>query len=81
LNDIDNNETRTFWLVDPLDGTEAFMRKENRFTINIGLVQNFRPVLDVVYFPARDMLYSEISGHQAQSQPNASLNIKFNLPN
>jgi 3'(2'), 5'-bisphosphate nucleotidase len=77
LNDIDNNEVGTFWLVDPLDGTEAFMRKENRFTINIGLVQNFRPVLGVVYFPARDMLYSGISGLQAQLQPNASLNIKF----
>jgi 3'(2'), 5'-bisphosphate nucleotidase len=77
LNDIDDNDAGTFWLVDPLDGTEAFMRKENRFTINIGLVQNFRPVLGVVYFPARDILYSGISGLQAQLLPNARLNVKF----
>jgi 3'(2'), 5'-bisphosphate nucleotidase len=69
-------DTRTFWLVDPLDGTETFMRKEDRFTINIGLVQNSRPVLGVVYFPARDLLYSGISGLRAQMQSNASRRIK-----
>jgi 3'(2'), 5'-bisphosphate nucleotidase len=69
-------ETRTFWLVDPLDGTEAFMRKEDRFTINIGLVQNSKPVLGVVYFPVRDMLYSGISGLRAELQPNASRKVK-----
>jgi 3'(2'), 5'-bisphosphate nucleotidase len=73
----DGNDAGTFWLVDPLDGTEVFIRKENRFTINIGLVQNFRPVLGVVYFPARDMLFSGISGLQALLQPNVSLNVKF----
>src|SRR5919106_452805 len=77
LYDGDDSETRTFWLVDPLDGTEAFMPKEDRFTINIGLIQNSKPVLGVIYFPARDMLYSGISGLQAQLQPNASRNDKF----
>jgi len=69
-------ETRTFWLVDPLDGTEAFMRKEDRFTINIGLIQNSKPVLGVIYFPVRDILYSGISGIRAELQPNASRKVK-----
>lgn len=72
--------TRTFWLVDPLDGTETFMRKRDRFTINIGLVQNSRPVLGVVYFPARDLLYSGISGLRAQMQSNASRRINQGGP-
>jgi len=75
-----STDTRTFWLVDPLDGTETFMRKRDRFTINIGLVQNARPVLGVVYFPARDLLYSGISGLQAQMQSNASRRISQGRP-
>ena len=70
------SDTRTFWLVDPLDGTETFMRKKDRFTINIGLVQDTQPVLGVVYFPARDLLYSGISGLSAQIQPNVSRRLK-----
>lgn len=71
-------ESRTFWLVDPLDGTEAFMRKENRFTINIGLVRNSKPILGAVFFPARDILYSGISGLQAQLLFDASKTNRFN---
>jgi 3'(2'), 5'-bisphosphate nucleotidase len=77
LYDGNDNETRTFWLVDPLDGTEIFMRKEDRFTINIGLVQNSKPALGMIYFPASDILYSGISGHQAQVQSKASRRVKF----
>lgn len=38
-----------FWLVDPLDGTKEFIRRNGEFTINIALVENGRPVLGVVY--------------------------------
>ena len=57
LFDRNDNEPITFWLVDPLDGTKSFMRKEDRFTVNIGLIQNSTALLGVVYFPLRDILY------------------------
>ena len=72
LFDRNDIEPRTFWLVDPLDGTKSFMRKEDRFTVNIGLIQNSTALLGVVYFPLRDILYSGISGARAELQLDAS---------
>jgi 3'(2'), 5'-bisphosphate nucleotidase len=52
------------WLVDPLDGTKEFLKHNDEFAINIGLVTNGYPVLGVVYAPALDILYygSEATG-------------------
>ncbi|MBI4970205.1 MAG: 3'(2'),5'-bisphosphate nucleotidase CysQ [Rhodospirillales bacterium] len=41
-----------FWLVDPLDGTKEFVARSGQFTVNIGLVEQGRPVLGVVHAPA-----------------------------
>lgn len=46
-----------FWLVDPLDGTKEFIKKNGEFTVNIALIRKDRPVIGVVYIPARDVLY------------------------
>ncbi len=46
-----------FWLVDPLDGTKEFIKKNGEFTVNIGLVVDGRPVLGVVYRPVTDTMY------------------------
>lgn len=46
-----------FWLVDPLDGTKEFIKKNGEFTVNIALVEQGVPVLGVVYLPAKDVLY------------------------
>jgi 3'(2'), 5'-bisphosphate nucleotidase len=46
-----------FWLVDPLDGTRAFVAGEPEFTVNIGLIENGIPVLGVIYSPADGTLY------------------------
>jgi 3'(2'), 5'-bisphosphate nucleotidase len=46
-----------FWLVDPLDGTKEFIKRNGEFTVNIGLIQNRRPVLGLVLAPALDILY------------------------
>lgn len=45
------------WIVDPLDGTKEFVKKNGEFTINIALVDNHRPVLGVIYVPVTGMLY------------------------
>ncbi|THH40082.1 3'(2'),5'-bisphosphate nucleotidase CysQ [Neolewinella litorea] len=46
-----------FWLVDPLDGTKEFIKRNGEFTVNIALIENGRPVLGAVYVPATDELY------------------------
>lgn len=47
----------TFWLVDPLDGTKEFIKKNGEFTVNIAKIEYGCPVLGVVYAPALDILY------------------------
>jgi 3'(2'), 5'-bisphosphate nucleotidase len=47
-----------FWLVDPLDGTREFIRRNGEFTVNIALVHEQRPVLGVIYAPALGRLYA-----------------------
>ena len=51
-----------FWLIDPLDGTKEFIKKNDEFTVNIALIHNGVPELGVVYLPAKDILYYAIKG-------------------
>ncbi len=46
-----------FWMVDPLDGTKEFIKKNGEFTVNIALVLNGRPHLGVIYAPVLKELY------------------------
>ena len=46
-----------FWLVDPLDGTKEFIKKNGEFTVNIALIKENQPVFGVVYAPAKGILY------------------------
>lgn len=46
-----------YWLVDPLDGTKEFIKKNGEFTVNIALIEDGIPVLGVVYAPAMNLLY------------------------
>lgn len=45
-----------YWLVDPLDGTREFVKKNGEFTVNIALIENGEPVLGVVFAPVLDWL-------------------------
>lgn len=51
-----------FWLVDPLDGTKEFLKRNGEFTVNIALIEARVPVLGVVYLPVPDRLYAGIVG-------------------
>lgn len=53
------------WVVDPLDGTKEFIKKNGEFTVNIALVEDGVPVLGVIYVPAKDVLYWGIVGEGA----------------
>ncbi|MDZ7852555.1 MAG: 3'(2'),5'-bisphosphate nucleotidase CysQ [Halomonas sp.] len=51
-----------YWLVDPLDGTKEFIKRNGEFTVNIALIENGRPVLGVVVAPALEVSYLAAEG-------------------
>ena len=55
---------KMFWLVDPLDGTKEFVKRNDEFTVNIALIEQGRPVLGVILVPVTGLLYfaSKASG-------------------
>lgn len=53
---------RIFWLVDPLDGTKEFIRRNGEFTVNIALIEHERPVLGVIYVPVSGICYFAATG-------------------
>jgi 3'(2'), 5'-bisphosphate nucleotidase len=59
---------RQYWLVDPLDGTKEFLKRNGEFTVNIALVSDQRAVLGVVLAPALDRLYFGAIGFGAWRQ-------------
>lgn len=59
---------KKFWLVDPLDGTKEFIKKNGEFTVNIALIENNKPILGVIYAPA----YNEKSNQQIIQSTNHS---------
>ena len=51
-----------FWLVDPLDGTKEFLKRNGEFTVNIALIERGTPVLGVVLAPASGRLFAGAAG-------------------
>ena len=54
-----------YWLVDPLDGTREFIKRNGEFTVNIALIDGDAPVLGVVHAPALDELAFALRGRGA----------------
>lgn len=54
-------ETRKYWnklwIVDPIDGTKEFIKRNGEFTVNIALIENNKPVIGVILAPASGVLY------------------------
>lgn len=62
-----------YWLVDPLDGTKEFIKRNGEFTVNIALIENNTPILGVIYVPVtKDLYFSE-----KQQGAFKSINIDF----
>jgi 3'(2'), 5'-bisphosphate nucleotidase len=57
-----------YWLVDPLDGTKEFIKRNGDFTINIALIHDGSPVLGVVYAPCTGEMYWAVKGEGAFRQ-------------
>lgn len=56
---------KTFWLVDPLDGTKEFISRNDEFTVNIALIREKQPIAGVIYIPVSGELYVGIVGSGA----------------
>lgn len=54
-----------FWLVDPLDGTREFIKRNGEFTVNIALIKDNTPILGVIYLPVLNIIYYAIKGRGA----------------
>jgi 3'(2'), 5'-bisphosphate nucleotidase len=48
---------KRLWIVDPLDGTKEFVKRNGEFTVNIALIEEQRPILGVVFVPVKDVVY------------------------
>jgi 3'(2'), 5'-bisphosphate nucleotidase len=66
--DISYAERRSwgrFWMVDPLDGTKEFIKRNGEFTVNIALIENGIPIAGIIYVPVRKELYVGVQGEGA----------------
>jgi 3'(2'), 5'-bisphosphate nucleotidase len=63
---------KRLWVVDPLDGTKEFIKKNGEFTVNIALVEDGAPVLGVIYIPVTGILYYGIVGEGAWKEETLS---------
>ena len=62
---------RTYWLVDPLDGTREFLNQNGEFSVNIALIHNSKSILGVIHAPVLDITYWATLGDGAWKQAGA----------
>ncbi len=60
-----------YWLVDPLDGTREFIKRNGEFTVNIALIEDGAPVLGVVHAPVIEVTYTGVFEAGAWKRVNA----------
>ncbi|MDN3204659.1 3'(2'),5'-bisphosphate nucleotidase CysQ [Algoriphagus sediminis] len=68
-----------FWMVDPLDGTKEFIKKNGEFTVNIALIKKDKPVMGVVYAPVLDWLYWGNESDGALKSEKGSVPVKLEI--
>jgi len=66
----ERKQWQSYWLVDPLDGTKEFIKKNGEFTVNIALIENGKPTMGIVYAPALNKSYVGIVGEGAWTEIN-----------
>jgi len=67
------------WVVDPVDGTKEFIKRNGEFTVNIALITNGMPQLGVIYAPATKVLYfADVITRQAFKAELTTLNESIN---
>ncbi len=67
---------KRIWLVDPVDGTKEFVKRNGEFTVNIALIENNKPVIGVIYVPVLKLLYfaaSDVGAWKMEIETKTSL--------
>ncbi len=77
----ERKQWETFWMVDPLDGTKEFVKRNDEFTVNIALITQNTPVLGVIYVPVLSELYfaSETTGAKKIKIPASEAGLAKNM--
>lgn len=70
-----------FWMVDPLDGTKEFVKRNGEFTVNIALISGSKPILGVVYCPVKGKLFYSSEGQGAFVEDVNSIKTKISVSN
>ena len=70
---------RRVWVVDPLDGTKEFIDKIPEFAVSIGLIEEGRPILGVIYYPALDELIWAVCGRGAWGRTGATNDTRLHV--
>lgn len=77
---VERQKWTRFWLVDPLDGTKEFVKKNGEFTVNIALIEENKPILGVIYVPVTEELYYGRVGEEAAKMQEKKAETKQVLP-
>jgi len=73
----ERKEWDRLWIVDPLDGTKEFIKRNGEFTVNIALIENQKSIMGVIYVPVAEVLYSGLVGDGATKVENGT---KVSMP-
>lgn len=69
---------KQFWMVDPLDGTKEFVKRNGEFTVNIALIENQKPILGVVAIPVTGDIFYSVKGQGAFVKRNGKISSLSN---
>lgn len=75
----DRKRWEYYWLVDPLDGTREFIKRNGEFTVNIALIHEHRAILGVVYAPALSVCYFAAQGLGAYKQEGDNAPVRIHV--
>ena len=80
----ERKQWQQYWLVDPLDGTREFIKRNGEFSVNIALIDNERSVLGVIYIPVTHEAYTAAIGLGAmkhnKNDETVSIQVKKTIP-
>jgi len=71
------NQSKNFWLVDPIDGTQDYIKKRDEYTLNAALIINLKPAAGIIYAAAKDRLffsYGKNLAYEISKGKNSKLN-------
>ena len=71
------NQSRTFWLIDPIDGTKSYIKKKEEYTLNAALIINLKPAIGIVNAPAKNRLFFSYGKNSAFEMKNEKI-VKLN---